>query len=156
MKKVAIGLAVGWLAFQAAAAEKEWMTDLPKAQEKAKAEKKLVLIDFTGSDWCPPCKSLHKNVFASAEFKEFAEKNLVLVQIDFPRRKEQKEQLKKANRELAKKYDVDGYPTVIVLDSSGKQLEKTVGYSGASAKEYVAQLAKLKESEPGEDPRKSS
>jgi thioredoxin-related protein len=145
MKKVAMGLLVGWLAFEVAAVEGEWTTDFAKAQEKAKAEKKLVLVDFTGSDWCPPCKALHKNVFASAEFKEFAQKNLVLVEIDFPRRKEQSEQLKKSNRELAKKYDIDGYPTVIVFDSNGKQLDKKVGYSGASAKDYVGQLAKLKE-----------
>lgn len=145
MKKIALVLLGGWLAFQVAAAEGEWMTDLAKAQEKAKAEKKLVLVDFTGSDWCPPCKALHKNVFSSSEFSEFAKKNLVLVEIDFPRKKEQSEQLKKANRELAKKHDIDGYPTVVVFDSEGKQLSKKVGYSGASAKDYVAELAKLKE-----------
>jgi len=136
---------LGWFAFQVAAAEGEWMTDLVKAQEKAKAEKKLVLVDFTGSDWCPPCRALHKNVFSSSEFDEFAKKNLVLVEVDFPRKKEQSEQLKKANRELAKKHEIDGYPTVIIFDSNGKQLDKKVGYSGASAKDYVAQLQKIKE-----------
>ena len=145
MKKIALGLVLGWFAFQVAAAEGEWMTDLVKAQEKAKAEKKLVLVDFTGSDWCPPCRALHKNVFSSSEFDEFAKKNLVLVEVDFPRKKEQSEQLKKANRELAKKHEIDGYPTVIIFDSNGKQLDKKVGYSGASAKDYVAQLQKIKE-----------
>jgi len=135
---------MSWLAFQVAAAEGDWMTDLAKAQEKAKAEKKLVLVDFTGSDWCPPCKALHKNVFSSEEFAEFAKKNLVLVEVDFPRKKEQSDQLKKANRELAKKYEIDGYPTVIVFDGSGKQLKKDVGYSGAGAKDYVAELKKIK------------
>lgn len=145
MRKIVLALIGGWLAFQVAAAEGDWITDLAKAQEKAKAEKKLVLVDFTGSDWCPPCKALHKNVFSSSEFNEFAKKNLVLVEIDFPRKKEQSADLKKANRELAKKHDIDGYPTVIVFDSTGKQLSKKVGYSGASAKDYVAELAKLKE-----------
>lgn len=145
MKKIAFAMIVGWLAFQVAAAEGEWMTDLAKAQEKAKAEKKFVLVDFTGSDWCPPCKALHKNVFSSEEFAEFAKNNLVLVEIDFPRRKEQSEQLKKVNRELAKKYEIDGYPTVIVFDSNGKQVDKKVGYSGAGAKEYVAELKKMKD-----------
>src|SRR6267143_1283019 len=145
MKKIALGLVLGWIAFQVAAAEGEWMTDLAKAQEKAKAENKLVLVDFTGSDWCPPCKALHKNVFSSAEFEEFAKKNLVLVEVDFPRKKEQSEQVKKTNRELAKKHEIDGYPTVIIFDSNGKQLDKKVGYSGASAKDYVAQLQKIKE-----------
>ena len=145
MKKILLGLVVlGWLVFQVAAAENEWMTDLAKAQEKAKTEKKLVLVDFTGSDWCPPCKALHKNVFSSPEFNEFASKNLVLVEVDFPRRKEQSEQLKKTNRALAKKHEIDGYPTVIIFDSTGKQLDKKVGYSGAGAKEYVAELQKIK------------
>jgi len=146
MKKIALGLvAFGWIAFQVSAAECEWMTDLAKAQEKAKAENKLVLVDFTGSDWCPPCKALSKNVFSSPEFSEFAKKNLVLVEVDFPRKKEQTEQVKKTNRELAKKHEIDGYPTVLVFDSNGKQLDKKVGYSGASAKDYVAQLQKIKE-----------
>ena len=145
MKKIAVGMMVGWLAFQVAAAEGEWMTDFAKAQEKAKAEKKLVLVDFTGSDWCPPCKALHKNVFSSAEFAEFAKKNLVLVEVDFPRRKEQPEPIKKANRELAKKYEIDGYPTVIVFDSNGKQLDKKVGYSGKNAKDYIADLQQIKD-----------
>ncbi|HKQ40584.1 MAG TPA: thioredoxin family protein [Verrucomicrobiae bacterium] len=145
MKKIALGVMFGWLAFQVAAAEGEWMTDLAKAQEKAKTEKKMVLVDFTGSDWCPPCRALHKNVFSSEEFAEFAKKNLVLVEIDFPRKKEQSEQLKKTNRELAKKHEIDGYPTVIVFDSEGKQLDKKVGYSGAGAKEYVGQLQKIKD-----------
>jgi len=146
MKKILLGLVIlGWITFQVAAAESEWMTDLGKAQEKAKAEKKLVLVDFTGSDWCPPCRALHNNVFTSAEFNEFAAKNLILVEVDFPRKKEQTEQLKKANRELAKKQEIDGYPTVIVFDSNGKQLDKKVGYGGGSAKDYVAQLQKIKD-----------
>jgi len=146
MKKIVLGLVIlGWITFQVAAAESEWMTDLAKAQEKAKAEKKLVLVDFTGSDWCPPCRALHKNVFTSPEFNEFASKNLVLVEVDFPRKKEQTEQLKKTNRELAKKHEIDGYPTVIVFDSNGKQLDKKVGYGGTSAKDYVAQLQKIKD-----------
>jgi protein disulfide-isomerase len=145
MKIIALALILSCLAFPVAAAEGEWMTDLAKAQEKAKEEKKLVLVDFTGSDWCPPCIQLHKNVFSSSEFKEFAKKNLVLVEIDFPRRKEQPEPLKKANRELAKKYEIDGYPTVIVFDSNGKQVKRTVGNTGMSAKDYVADLAKLKD-----------
>ena len=145
MKKFVLAMLGGWLAFQVVAADAEWTTDLAKAQEKAKTENKLVLVDFTGSDWCPPCKALHKNVFSSPEFAEFAKKNLILVEVDFPRKKEQSDQVKKANRELAKKHEIDGYPTVIVFDSNGKQLDKKVGYSGASAKDYVAQLAKLKD-----------
>ena len=76
------------------------MTDLPKAQAKAKAEKKLVMLDFTGSDWCGWCIKLHKEVFSQPEFAEYAKDNLVLVEVDFPRAKKQTAELKKANQAL--------------------------------------------------------
>ena len=145
MKSIALGLLLGFVATQVFAGEGEWLTDLAKAQEKAKTEKKMVLVDFTGSDWCPPCKALHSNVLTSEEFSTFAKDNLVLVEIDFPNKKPQSADLKKANKELAKKYEVKGYPTVIVFDSQGKQLSKKVGYDkSTTAKDYVAELKKLK------------
>lgn len=145
MKKLALLLAATFVALQLHAADDGWLTDLPKAQEKAKAEKKLVLIDFTGSDWCPPCKNLHKTVLTAPEFTAFAKDNLVLVEIDFPNSKPQSAELKAANKELAKKFGITGYPTVVVLDASGKELFKKVGYGGTPAKAYVADLAKLKQ-----------
>jgi thioredoxin-related protein len=134
------------LGLLAAHAEAQWLTDLEKAQAKAKAEGKMVLLDFTGSDWCPPCKQLHSKVLTSKEFEEFAQKNLVLVEVDFPRNKTQTEEQKKANRALAKKFNIEGYPTIVVLSKDGKELKKDVGYSGQSASEFVADLAKLKSS----------
>ena len=121
-----------------------WMTDLDKAQAKAKEEHKLVLLDFTGSDWCPPCMALHKNVLTSAEFDKFAKENLVLVVVDFPREKVLTKDEKAVNAFLAKRFGVTGYPTVVVLDSEGKELQKKVGYGGTSAKDFVADIAKLK------------
>src|SRR5688500_409737 len=109
-----------FLVFNLQAAKDDWMTDLAKAQAKAKTEKKLVLVDFTGSDWCPPCMALHKNVFSAKEFGEYAKKNLVLVEIDFPRRKQLPPDLQKANRALAEKYNIESFPTVLVFDSNGK------------------------------------
>ena len=144
MKKLALLLTATFATFTLLAAEGEWLTDLPKAQAKAKAEKKLVLIDFTGSDWCPPCKNLHKTVLTSPEFTAFAKDNLVLVELDFPNSKPQSAELKAANKELAKKFGITGYPTIIVLDASGKEVFKKVGYGGTPAKDYVADLAKLK------------
>lgn len=144
MKKLAIGLFGLALALQLQAAEGEWMTDLAKAQAKAKQEKKMVLADFTGSDWCPPCKALHKNVFSSKEFAEYAKKNLVLVEVDFPRTKQQAPELKRANRELAEKHNIEAYPTVIVFDSNGKEISKKTGYGGQNAKDFIAELDKLK------------
>jgi thioredoxin-related protein len=146
MKKIALCLLACWTVWQVNASEEVWLTDLSKAQAQAKSEKKMVLMEFTGSDWCPPCKALHKNVFSTQEFKDYAAKNLVLVELDFPRAKQQTEELKKANKKLAQQYAIEGYPTVIVLSSDGKELKKKVGYSGQSAQDFIADLEKLKSS----------
>jgi protein disulfide-isomerase len=145
MKKIALCLLASWAVWQVTAAEEgDWLTDFSKAQARAKAEKKMVLMDFNGSDWCPPCKALRKNVLDSQEFKNFAKDNLVLVDVDFPHHKQQSEQMKKTNEELSQKFSIEGFPTVVVLSSDGKELKKVVGYDGESAKEFVAELQKLK------------
>src|SRR3954465_4955013 len=94
-----------------------WGENYEKALEQAKAENKLVLMDFTGSDWCGWCIKLNKEVFSTPEFAEYAKKNLVLVEVDFPNKKPQSAELKKANEALQEKYKIEGYPTVIVLNS---------------------------------------
>ncbi|MDB6021778.1 MAG: thioredoxin-like fold [Pedosphaera sp.] len=145
MKKLIPIMALCWLAAQVSAAE--WLTDLPKALAQAKAEHKQVLMEFTGSDWCPPCKALHKNVMTSPEFEAYAQKNLVLVELDFPHAKKQTEELKTANKALAEKYKIEGFPTVIVLDGDGKELSKDVGYSGEQPKVIIEKLEQLKKKE---------
>ncbi len=146
MKKIALSLLVCWAAWQVSAAEEDWLTDLPKAQAQAKTDNKMVLMDFNGSDWCPPCKALRKNVLSSPEFIEYAKKNLVLVDVDFPHHKKLSEEQKTANDALAQKYKIEGYPTVVILDSQGKELKKAVGYDGESPKEFIAELQKLQNS----------
>ncbi len=143
MKTMFRGLLLSFIALRLAAAEGEWLTDLAKAQAQAKAEKKMVFMDFTGSDWCPPCKALHKNVLASSEFLNYAKENLVLLVVDFPRSKPQSDALRTANEELAKKFAVDSFPTIIVLDANGKKLSKESGYDGSNAKAFVGNLKKL-------------
>ena len=144
MKKIALCLLASWAVWQVCAEEGAWQTDFSKAQAQAKSEKKMVLMDFNGSDWCPPCKALRKTVLNSQEFKDFAKDNLVLVDVDFPHQKQQTEELKKANKALSEKFSIEGYPTVIVLSPDGKELKKMVGYDGQSAKEFIADLQKLK------------
>jgi thioredoxin-related protein len=144
MKKIALGLLVCWSVWQVHAAEDLWLTDLAKAQTKAKAENKMVLMDFNGSDWCPPCKALRKNVLSTKEFEDYAKKNLVLVDVDFPHGKELPADQKKANEALSEKYGIEGLPTVVVLSSDGKQIKKKVGYSGQETKDFIAELEKLK------------
>jgi protein disulfide-isomerase len=144
MKKIVLCTLACCASFRIVAAEDQWMTDLPKAQAKAKAEKKLVFMDFTGSDWCPPCIELKKNVLSSPEFEKFAKENLVLVEVDFPTSKPQTEELKKANEALSQKFKVEGFPTVVVLDGDGKQLSRGEGFVGKKPKEFIAKLEKLK------------
>lgn len=144
MKKITVGLMACWLALQGLAAEElKWQTDLPKAQEQAKKEGKMVLMDFTGSDWCPWCIKLHNEVFSKPEFEDYAKKNLVLVIVDFPRNKPQTAELKKTNDALQRKYKIQGYPTVIVLNSDGKKAGE-LGYEEGGPKPFIEKLAKLK------------
>jgi len=144
MRKIAIGILVCGALLQAGAAELNWLTDLPKAQAKAKEEKKLVMLDFTGSDWCGWCIKLNKEVFSKPEFAEYAEKNLVLVEVDFPRTKKLSAELKKANAALQEKYKIQGYPTIIVLNSDGKKVGE-LGYEPGGPKPFIAGLEKLKQ-----------
>jgi protein disulfide-isomerase len=115
MKKLFMNLFMAWLTVQAGAKDLEWLTSAPDAEKKAKEEKKVVLLDFTGSDWCGWCMKLKKEVFDTKEFAEYADKNLVLVEVDFPMHKKLPEAQQKSNSALQEKYKVNGYR----LDCSG-------------------------------------
>jgi protein disulfide-isomerase len=99
-----------------------WQTDYLRALEQARKEKKYLLLDFTGSDWCAPCIKLKKEVFDTAEFKAFADKHLVCVEVDFPRRQPLPEELASQNAYLQSKFKVKEFPTIIILDSDGRLL----------------------------------
>jgi len=121
-----------------------WSTDYDASIKKAEAEKRLVLLEFTGSDWCPPCKMQAKEVFDQPEFEKFAEARLVPVKLDFPRRSEQSPELRAANQKLAEKFNVDGFPTLILLDSKGNELAREVGYGGGGVEAFVEWVEKHK------------
>ena len=126
-----------------------WLTDLDAAKAQGVKENKPVLIDFTGSDWCPPCIQLHKVVFESAEFAAVASK-YVLVELDYPRKTPQAPELKAKNAELSKKFGISGFPTVLLIDAkSGEVFGKTVGFGGQTAKEYLDKLASFKNTPEG-------
>ena len=116
-----------------------WKTDLNEALTLAKKENKVVLVDFTGSDWCQWCKRLNDEVFSKEEFEDFAKKNLVLVKIDFPQNIEQTNATKYYNQKLANIYGVEGFPTVILLDNNGRGILKT-GYVEGGVENYIQQL----------------
>jgi thioredoxin-related protein len=135
---------VASLGFSAAVqAEPNWQTDFKKAQEQAKAGKKLLLVDFTGSDWCGWCIKLNKEVFSKPEFQDYANKNLVLLEIDFPRMKAQADSVKKQNEMLANQYQIQGFPTVIVLNGEGRKVGE-LGYMEGGPSAFIAELEKLR------------
>jgi protein disulfide-isomerase len=118
-----------------------WTDDYEKAVEKAKAEKKNVLLDFTGSDWCGFCKALDKEVFATPKFKSWAKDNVVLVKVDFPHSTPQSAKIKQQNSDLKSKYPTGGFPTIVITDPDGKELVKKVGYKpGSGPAAYLENL----------------
>jgi thioredoxin-related protein len=144
MRKIAlISLAVTTF-WRVNAAEPTWLTDVPKAQAQAKAENKLVLLDFTGSDWCGWCIKLDKETFSKPEFADYAQKNLVLVQLDYPNKKPQSDELKKANAALKDKYNIEGYPTLIALKPDGTVVWKQLGYLPGGPEALIAKLGEAK------------
>ena len=144
MKRMLIAMLAATVLWRVNAGESTWLTDLPQAQAQAKTENKIVLMDFTGSDWCGWCIKFKKEVFDTQEFQDYAAKNVVLVELDYPRKKEQSADLKKANAALKDKYGISGYPTLIVLDKDGKKIGKQVGYEEGGPKAFIAKLEKFK------------
>jgi thioredoxin-related protein len=136
---------LGALAGFARAEDSLWMTDFAAAKAKAKAEKKLLLVDFTGSDWCGWCKKLVAEVFSKDEFKKEAPKKFVLVELDYPtpaKKEKQSAELQKQNEELQKRYRVQGYPSILVMDAEGSVIAKT-GYQEGGPENYVKHLDKF-------------
>ena len=123
----------------------EGFTDnLGEALAKAKAEGKLVYVCFSGSDWCGWCIKLEREVLSKSEFIDGVKNDFVLVYLDSPRNKSLlSEYAKKANKGLAKKYGIRGYPTALILDGEGNTVGKT-GYRKGGAEAYVKHLMKYR------------
>jgi protein disulfide-isomerase len=139
-KKLMFGVLAGLALWRAGAADLNWRTDLPPALTQAAAEKKLVLLDFTGSDWCVWCKKLEADTLTQPGFAAYAATNLVLLQVDFPNSKPQTEDLKAANQALAKKFKVEGFPTLVVLKPDGTEVWRLTGYLAGGPKALIAQI----------------
>jgi thioredoxin-related protein len=117
-----------------------WLTDLSAAQAEAQRQNKPLLVNFTGSDWCGWCIKLRQEVFSQPEFDSFAAKNLVLVEVDFPKNTPQSDAIKKANAALASRFHVSGFPTVVILTPQGQEIART-GYQPGGVKPFVQTLA---------------
>jgi protein disulfide-isomerase len=97
----------------------KWHQTWDAAAKEAKKTKKPILANFTGSDWCGWCIRLDKEVFSTPAFAAWAKKNVVLLELDYPRSKKQPAAIVQQNNELARKYQVPGYPTVLFLKDNG-------------------------------------
>ena len=148
VKTLRLGLLTAFLGLASlhlARAEANWTTDFAQAQVQAKAEHKLLLLDFTGSDWCGWCKVMEKEIFSQPTFEEYAKKNLVLVRLDFPRTKPISTEVQLQNRTLAQKFGIRGFPTIVMLDGDGKPLAQ-LGYVPGGPKAFISELEQVPKS----------
>ncbi len=122
--------------------ELNWYTNLEEAKEISTEKKIPILVDFTGSDWCGWCVKLRDEVFSKEDFIQYAKENLVLVELDFPRKTKQSNETKAYNNNLAQKYGIRGFPTILLLNSDGGVIAKT-GFQHGGAKNYVTHLNEL-------------
>jgi protein disulfide-isomerase len=125
--------------------ELAWGTDLPNALVRAKAEGKSVLLFFHGSDWCPPCLEMQRQVFGSPEFAQYARRALILVDVDFPQKSGQSEELKRRNLALKAKFNLstktgEGFPTLVLLNDAAETLFQETGYAGGGPAEVMPKL----------------
>lgn len=134
-------LAFALLAILPAVAAPTWLTDLDEAKKVAAKEKKDILVDFTGSDWCGWCIKLKKEVFDLPAF-EAATKKFVLVELDFPNKKAQSDEVKTKNRAAQQKYGITGFPTILLMDAQGEVYART-GYKAGGPEKYVSHLQEL-------------
>ena len=127
-----------------------WLVDLDEAYARSKAENKPIMANFTGSDWCGWCKRLTASVFSQPEFKAWAEDNVVLLELDFPRRKQLPSKYQQQNFSLQQAFKITGYPTIWVFDldrnpDSGKYQIDPLGKTGyaPSVNEFTGAVDKM-------------
>ena len=136
MKKVFIALVLVMGSFAMQAQELKWETDINKAIAASNKTKKPMLLFFTGSDWCGWCIRLQKEVLKTPEFKTWAAKNVVLVELDYPRSKPQTDAIKNQNNGLQQIFGIQGFPTVYFATAKVKGGKPS--YTGIGSTGYVA------------------
>ena len=120
-----------------------WMTDFELARQEAKQNNKIMLLNFSGSDWCAPCIKMKKDIFEQPLFQDYAQEHLVLVRADFPRSK--KNQLapdqKARNEKLAEIYNPTGkFPLTLLLNDEGKVIYTWDGLPAATVDDFIKQI----------------
>lgn len=134
-------LVIAFIAFFSASTT--WLGDFNVAKTQAAQQHKLILVNFSGSDWCGPCIRLRKEILESATFENYASDHLILVRADFPRQKKNqlsKEQVK-LNDALADRYNSDGkFPYTLLVDENGKVLFTWDGFPDETPDQFVGQI----------------
>ena len=141
MKNVILKLSISLCLAASAWAAEGWGTDIAAAKALAKKQGQPILLDFTGSDWCGWCIKMKKESLDQKEFTEFAQKNVVLVEVDFPNDKAKvTAETRQQNEGLQKQYKVSGFPTFVLIDAEGKELGRQVGYLKGGPSAFVAKI----------------
>lgn len=136
MKKLFVIALVTFLGYTTQAQELTWHNDLSKASEIAMKSNKPLMLFFTGSDWCGWCMRLQKEVFLTPDFTKWAKDNVVLVELDFPRRKQLPDDIKKQNADMEQLFGIRGYPTVWFVTAANK--DGKVNFDRLGSTGYVA------------------
>jgi len=136
MKKLFITVLLVFGSISIQAQELAWESNITKAMAVSKKTHKPMLLFFTGSDWCGWCVRLQKEVFNTPEFAKWAKQNVILVELDFPRRTPQSDEIKKQNSELQQAFQIQGYPTICFVNGTSK--DGKVNFEGLGNTGYVA------------------
>jgi protein disulfide-isomerase len=125
-----------------AAAEASWITGWKTASTKAAADKRLILADFTGSDWCGWCMKLKREVFTTPEFAAWAARSVTLLEVDFPKGKPLVVDQQRENQALADKHNIQGFPTILILTPEGREVGR-LGYKAGGAQAWIAAVEQI-------------
>lgn len=120
----------------------QWTTNYEEASVAAKAQNKPIVLFFTGTDWCVWCKKLESEALATRDFEQDAGNAFIFVKLDFPKKEQQNPTVVQQNRDLQRRFDVRGYPTIVVLDPNGQKIGST-GYRPGGGKAYASHLLNI-------------
>lgn len=122
-----------------------WQTDFEEAKQVAIEQDKKILMVFAGSDWCAPCIKLKKKILVTEEFQGFEKDNVVVLYLDFPKRKKNRlsKELTRQNESLAEQYNRSGmFPNILLLDNKGAVIKK-LSYDGQSPNEFINEIEEI-------------
>jgi len=124
----------------------DWQQGFEKAKQIAREKHQLILLNFSGSDWCGPCIRMRKEIFDSEIFSKMADTSLVLINADFPRNKKNQldKLIKSQNENLADKYNPEGkFPFTVLLDADGKMIKTWEGLPNENAEQFTKQVKNI-------------